>query len=46
MCVLGLGDGAQLYCVFDIFCTFIYNFADVAGVSGSCVLRRIGVVGG
>ena len=46
MCVLVLGVGARLLCVFDVFFTFIYKFVDVAGVSGLCVPRRIVVVGG
>jgi hypothetical protein len=46
VCVFELGTGARLLCVFVVFFTFIYNFADVAGVSGSCVPRLIGVGGG
>ena len=40
------GVGTRLLCVFVVFCTVIYNFADVAGVSGTCVPRLAGVVGG
>ena len=46
MCVEELGAGTRLLCAFVVFCIIIYDFADVAGVSGACVPRLAGVVGG
>ena len=46
MCVVELGFGARLLCVFVVFFTVLCSFADVAGVMASCVLRLIEVVDG
>jgi hypothetical protein len=42
VCVLELGDGARLLCVFVVLFKFIYRIVDFSGVNGSCVPRLFG----